>query len=804
MSLMDSDDRSTQTSLRDVWSAIRRNRWVVLGVTGCVIALTVIATARATRVYQSETTLRIATNEAGGGVLERLSPLGGIGLPNLGESEINTELGVLRSRQIVEAVVDSLDLHVALLEPEQPRDSVLRVLRAGRDATEGTYTLRLRPDGSYTPVAQEPQATVRIPARVEIGRSFELGTVVLALAPPLRASPPERIQFTVRPFRHAVGDTRQRLLVERHQGGSKLITVSFRNSDPELAAAVPNAVAESFIQYRTGTSKTESRSAVAILREQVTSYQQQLRSAEERLRRYREQQQIASPGEQATQQVRRLAEVQVKVDATRVERDALARLLEQVNQGVQRSGAEAPSRQLAAFPSFIANASVQNIIQALTQLEEERSTLLLRFTPENAQIQRITRRIEELELQLYRLASNYLQSLDKQIASANAVLGQSSGELQQIPAREVELARLAREQKLLEEVYLRLQTQLKEAEIQDAIDRGDTRVIDPALVPDGPVSPRPMVNLILGTALGLLLGLAAAMGREIVDTKVRSRADVRGATGGAPLLGTIPRIKLRADSPNRKSAGARKWIGTHSASPDERRVQRLVTLRQPGNPASEAYRALRTNIAFGDEQAAPQVLIVTSAIPGEGKTTSASNLAITLAQQGRRTLLVDADLRDGLLHRLFGARQEPGLTDVLLRRIPLDEAVQKVEVGDIEPPLHLLPSGASASNPAELLGSDLMRQLIATLRERYESIVFDTPSLNLVTDAAVLGRLADTALLIARAGITDTDALQHATAELRRLRVPVAGVILNDFDTASGRRPSSNRQSRNGGNGRQR
>ena len=765
---------ATQATLRDLWGSIRRSRWLVLGITVIVVALVGVFTALATPIYESEATLRIATKESGKGMLGELPQFAGLALPGMGQEEIDTEMGVLRSRHIAEAVVDSVGLVVDVLEPNRSRGSVLNVLRAGRDAPEGEYTLELRSGGGYTVQVENQREPVTLPPAVSVGQPFEIGAMVLALSPVLNRNPPDEIRFVVQPFRNAVQNLRDNLLVERQEGRSKLLEISFRHRDPQLAAAVVNAVAASFLEYKRETSKTESRSMVEFLREQTASYGRQLAESEGRLRGFRERQQVVSPGEEAIQQVRQAAALRAEREATQIERESLAQLLAQATQGTRPATSGSPYRQLATFPSFITNPAVQAILGRLTSLEDERSALLLRFTPENDQVQRVGQRVQELEIQLYRLAVDYLRSLDNKIAAADAALARSGRELAEVPARENEFGRLARDQGLLNETYMLLQRRLKEAEIQNATDPGDVRVVDPGLVPEKPVSPRPAVNLVLGTMLGLMLGLAAALGREIMDTTVRSRSDATAATGGIPLVGTIPRIRI---SPTGANGNGRKRKAMAKSS-----EALLVTQREPRHPASEAFRALRTNISFAQDGDAPQVLVVTSASLGDGKSTSAANLAVTLAQQGNRTLLADADLRQGLLHRTLGGPQEPGLSHLLLGGASLDEAVRQIKVGEAVAPLHFLPSGSFPPNPAELLGSERMRRLLEEMRSRYDTVIFDAPPLNLVTDAAVLGRVADATLLVVRTGSTNKDALQEATAQLSRLRVPVGGMILNDFD----------------------
>jgi tyrosine-protein kinase Etk/Wzc len=376
-----------------------------------------------------------------------------------------------------------------------------------------------------------------------------------------------------------------------------------------------------------------------------------------------------------------------------------------------------------------------------------------------------------------------LQSLDNQIASADATLARFGQQLASIPSREIEVARLAREQKLLGDVAVMLQTRLKEAEIQNALDAGNVQVVDTALRPSIPIAPNPIRNMILALFVGLVLGVGTALGKEALDTKVRSDEDVRFATGGMPLLATIPRIRTGTAVTN----GRRTLPATASSALQDR----LVTSLEPHSPASEAYRMLRTSVSFAGMGSDARVMVVTSAMPGDGKSTCSSNLAITLAQQGIRTILVDSDLRKGLLHQVFGLSQEPGLSHLLVGATSLESAVRQVTVGNVGVPLDVLPSGIFPPNPSELLASARMRDLLGALRDEYEMVIIDAPPLNLVTDAAVLSSMSDGTLLVTRSGVTDKRALSHAAAQLRRVNPAISGVVLNALDIT---RPSYGNQ----------
>jgi capsular exopolysaccharide synthesis family protein len=197
-------------------------------------------------------------------------------------------------------------------------------------------------------------------------------------------------------------------------------------------------------------------------------------------------------------------------------------------------------------------------------------------------------------------------------------------------------------------------------------------------------------------------------------------------------------------------------------------------------PLSDAYEQLYASLLFSHAEAQIRTLAITSGLPAEGKTTNAANLAITLAQGGRRVMLVDTDLRRGRLARVFGANREPGLVDLLEGDSTLEKSVRWVEVGGGKH-LYLLPTGRLPTNPAQLLGSDSMRELLVRLREEAEIVIFDCPPLNIVADALILGRMVDGVLLVVRLDATPFDSLVHTAEQLRSASVPVLGAVLNDI-----------------------
>ena len=259
-----------------------------------------------------------------------------------------------------------------------------------------------------------------------------------------------------------------------------------------------------------------------------------------------------------------------------------------------------------------------------------------------------------------------------------------------------------------------------------------------------------------------------------MDNTVRTMEDVEHLN--LPLMATIPYIK--PDQANGVISRMTRIDDPEAADINER----LVTHLKPKSPISEAYRTLRTNILFTAPENPKRVILVTSSGPREGKSTSISNLAITFAQMGSRTLLIDADLRKPMLHKLFGMEKQVGLTNVLVGKEKLESAVKRV---DGMQNLDILTCGVIPPNPAELLGSLQMRELLAEAKQQYDMILIDTPPIIAVTDPSVLAGIVDGLILLIRSAVSNRDAVIHAVDQLKRVNAPLLGAILNDIQASN-------------------
>ena len=276
----------------------------------------------------------------------------------------------------------------------------------------------------------------------------------------------------------------------------------------------------------------------------------------------------------------------------------------------------------------------------------------------------------------------------------------------------------------------------------------EARVIDTAVTPTSPVSPRPKVDLTIGLLLGLAAGALLVVVLEATDDSVASVGDTTTALG-APVLSTVPRHRHLTDEP-------------------------LVALEGAHSPGAEAYRALRTAVRFVDAGRVVRTLLVTSPTAGEGKTTTAANLAVAFAQSGEHVLVVDADLRRSRIAQLFVQASEPGLTEVIATKVDLDDALRPWRDH-----LRVLPPGALPSNPSELLGSQAMADLLERLAGLADVVILDAPPLLPVTDAVLLGALVDAVIVVAQWSKTSATSLEDARLALDNVGATVLGAVLN-------------------------
>jgi capsular exopolysaccharide synthesis family protein len=346
-----------------------------------------------------------------------------------------------------------------------------------------------------------------------------------------------------------------------------------------------------------------------------------------------------------------------------------------------------------------------------------------------------------------------IAAINQSIVTTNAQIATLD---QQINANPFGSSDLQTQKLGLQNQLVALNQQLNAAQLEQAAKRsGGAQIVDQAGLPSSPVKPDPKRDALLGLALGLVLGLGLAFLTEFLDDKIKTPEDVARYAHGLTVLAEIPTIGK------------------------ERKGRRLVALDDPSSGAAEAYRSLRTSLRLISLRKPIQTLLVTSAMAGEGKTTTAANLGVTLARSGLRVVIIDLDLRRASLAPLFGGDNDIGIMSVLVGEQTLAEAMYEVPIASGVPPLRFLPAGPIPPNPSEIMGTSRMAEVLANLRATADFVIIDTPPIVPVTDAVVLSSRVDAVMMVIQAGKTRRRHLIKSADFLQQADAPMVGAVMN-------------------------
>ncbi len=742
--------------------AIRRH-WqrIAIGVIAGV-ALAFIYTRLATPQYEATATVRIDA---------RQNTLPTIYTEQTARDEVFTEIEVLRSRTIAADVVDSLGLQLDVVSPRKvARSALFSQLKLVNSSDTGTFRLIRRSDNRYAVEGAPPTIIVGRPATVH-GVQFTLDK---------NATQYGTIEMRVAPREEAIALLRKEVDVGRAGLQASIIALTYASEDPKIARDVLNTWTSSFIRRRQTIQRTEATSTAAFIQSQLDTLSSELARSEDRLLRFRNDNHVVSPEYEANTQVTHYAQLQADRSAMAAERDALSQIMNRTRTAAASSTADAPSsyRQLIGFPTLLRNQAASELLRSLSSLDDQRTALLSRRTAQDPDVVVISDRIRTVEGQLQALAATYLRGLTAQVEAADASLATYASKLNAIPTQQVEYARLQRAPRVLDEMVSLLQTRLKEAQITEAVKDPSVRIVDAAVAPIKPTSPNPPLALAFGLIGGLAVGVGMAFWKEHRAHAVHTRLDLQ-QIGDTPVLGLIPRFNVQSESRLFRNASAGAASAIRGAMP---LALTPVKESSPANlAANEAYSRLYLNLQWAANRRL-RTLIVTSPLPGDGKTTSVTQLAAAATRYQQRVLIIDADLRCGGLTKSLTLAGSAGLANLLAGTSVLREVVRQVEVAP-SITVDVVSAGTHAIDTAVPLGVQRLEELLRDTTG-YDLVLIDTPPVNVVADAAAIAGLADGILLIARAGATVPAALQVALEQLQRAGGRVLGTMLNDADIA--------------------
>src|SRR2546421_1316305 len=553
---------------------------------------------------------------------------------------------------------------------------------------------------------------------------------------------------------------------------SRLMDVSFESTDPQLAARVVNAHIASYIEQNFSSKYEATTRASAWLADQLTELKIKVQRAEDARIAYERQNQIWTLDDKQNITSQRLSDINKQLTDAQSERMKKESLYQFAKSG-----------NLDAVPQIQSNLALTELLKKRSEVSSDYTDGLNQYGPNFPKVQRLQAQLKDYDQSIEKEKKNILAVLESDYREAQQreslltqALDQQKAETNHMAEKLVEYNILKREAEANKTLYEGLMTKLKETAISQGLRSSNIRVVDPAMIPSTPARPAKGRNLALGFLVGLVGGIGLALLREYLDNTVKTPDDIE-TLARLPSLAVVPQF---AGSNGHKRRG---MLPDFSQNGHDKRIE-LVAQHLPKSQMSEAFRVLRTSILLSQAEHSPQVILVTSALPREGKTTAAANLAVTLAQLGDRTVLVDADLRKpgiGRLLNLAGGKYA-GLSSYLAGVSSLD--LVSVSHPAI-PNLVAIPTGPLPPNPADLLSSHKLVDAIAELRTKFKFIVIDSPPIMAATDAVILSVQADGVLLVVRSGETPKEAFTRTRDLLSSVKCRILGVVLNAVDASA-------------------
>jgi capsular exopolysaccharide synthesis family protein len=554
---------------------------------------------------------------------------------------------------------------------------------------------------------------------------------------------------------------------------SRLIEVSFEAEDPQLAAQIVNTHLQNYVEQNFRSKYDATIQASNWLSSELEELRIKVEKSENARLAYERANQIWQIDEKqdiATSKLGDLSRAVTDAQTNMAEKEAFYRM--------------AVAGNVDALPLAHGTEVITELRKRKSDVDEQYAEAVNQYGPNFPKVLRIAAQQKEVNDDLDRARKTLLESVQEDFTTARnrvqllqEALDKQKAEANDQAEKLVQYHILQHDAESNKQLYDGLLQKLKEASITAGLRSSNIRVVDPALAPASPSRPQKARNILLAVLMGLVGGVGLALFREYLDNTVKSPDDIEALTG-LPSLAVVPSLP-GMNAPNgrlsrlAREAGAATGLGS--------RVE-LLSYAQPKSQISEAFRALRTSLLLSQADHPPQVILVTSALPREGKTTAAVNLAVTLAQLGDRTLLVDSDLRKPGIRRALNLAigKDVGLSSYLAGVTSLEEAtIQHPTITN----LSALTTGPVPPSPADLLSSHRMREAIAELRRRFKFIVIDSPPVMAATDAVILSALTDGVLLVVRSGETPKEAFTRTRDLLAAVKCRLLGVVLNAVDS---------------------
>jgi len=541
-----------------------------------------------------------------------------------------------------------------------------------------------------------------------------------------------------------------------------LINIKIEYPDPNKAAVMANVIANVYMEHNLNSNLQSVRDALSGIEREHERFREAKRKSDSELHSFKFENHMIGVEKQNTYIQNKMKALQkelteVQVDRVQIEADYN-----------QRQEIFASKNWLSLAKSFSKKDIIlQQYLSARVILLDEKNKLSVRYTAKHPEMQAISKQLKANAKNIREEVQQELAALqtEVEVLKTKEDVLQKELEVVEIQVKEldqnlIELQFITSEAEKNKKLYTVLDERMSQVDLAQFMQSNNVRFVDRAVPNNNPVSPSLSLNLMMALILGLVGGIGLAFVIEFLDNTVKSKEDLE-AMLGMPLLGIVPIIaeeEMLEITSNRERA--------------------LFTHAKPRSSVAESLRSVRTNVLFRTGNKKSRTLLITSAIPREGKSFSSSNLAAVLAMSGSRVIIIDADLRRPSIHRLFELSDEKGLSEVLLSQRSVHEVITPSHISNLD----VIPAGPIPTNPSELLGSEKMQDVVKELQKEYDIVIIDSPPVTAVADPLILSPFADGVILVVEANQTRKPIVMQAITRLQQVKAPLIGGIVNKFD----------------------
>lgn len=569
---------------------------------------------------------------------------------------------------------------------------------------------------------------------------------------------------------------------------SRLVLIHVDSPDPHRAQLFANAIAKAYKDKNLESMLQSTVDAVDWLSKQLDEAQKNLGTSEKDIRDYKQENGILSISLEDRQNI---LTAQMTAAATKLTEAQTHRIEVQARKAAIAGAAKSDDPMATPLTEINSNALIQEQKKRYGELSQEYDELSERYGPNFPKMIELQAKLNRIKQDIRREVGNILNAVDAELAAAKSAEAGLERTLEDFRKQAMELAekglkynQLERERKNNEKVYDLLLGRSKEADLSRLLRVNNIHILDAALLPQSPIRPRLQLNLLIALFVGFLAGFGLALLVEFADRTVKTQEDVEEL--GIAFLGILPSISAasaRLGNYEDQSANGNGQKNTKREKRDEKRQINfdLFVHDYPKSQVAESCRALRTNLMFMSPDRPAKRILITSPSPQEGKTTVATNLAIAMAQSGSKVLLVDTDMRRPRIHKAFDMNPRIGISTLVLGESTVEDSVVETKI----PNLWVLNCGPTPPNPSEIMHTESFARVVNSLSDRFDRVLFDSPPIAVVTDAAILSKHVDGTVLILKSLQTTKDAAKHAVSVLSDIEANILGAVVNDLDLAN-------------------